>query len=132
MKARLVAIPLSLAVLACSPASAQPRPAAPAKVTYVPTPSFDLSSIDAKADPCQDFYQFACGNYTASHPIPPDQSGTNGFYNLYNVNTQELSGILEKAAAGGASRTPNEQKIGDYYPCLHGHRRHRAKRPPPH
>ena len=34
---------------------------------------------------------------------------------LYNVNTQALNGILEKAAAGGASRTPDEQKIGDYY-----------------
>ena len=116
MKARLAALPLSLAVLACTPATAQQAtPAAPAKVTYTPTPSFDLSSIDAKTDPCQDFYQFACGNYTASHPIPADQSGTNGFYNLYNVNTQELSGILEKAAAAGVSRTPNEQKIGDYY-----------------
>ncbi len=119
MKARSVALPLSFAVLACGSAAAQqgtsaPQ-AAPAKVTYTPTPSFDLSSIDAKADPCQDFYQFACGNYTASHPIPADQAGTNGFYNLYNVNTQRLSGILEKSAAGGTTRTPNEQKIGDYY-----------------
>ncbi len=26
-----------------------------------------------------------------------------------------LRAILEKAAAGGSERTPNEQKIGDYY-----------------
>ena len=82
--------------------------------TYLPTPSFDLSSIDAKADPCQDFYKFACGKYAASHPIPADQSASNGFYQLYNVNTQQLSGILEKTESG-TNRTPNEQKIGDYY-----------------
>ncbi len=37
------------------------------------------------------------------------------FYALYNVNTQSLNGILNKAAAGGAGRSPDEQKIGDYY-----------------
>jgi endothelin-converting enzyme/putative endopeptidase len=90
-------------------------PPTPAKVVYTPTPSFDLSSIDATADPCQDFYKFACGHYAANHPIPADQSAVDGFYNLFNVNTQQLSGILEKAAGGGAERTPNEQKIGDFY-----------------
>ena len=54
-------------------------------------------------------------NFAANHPIPADQASASGFYNLFNVNTQELSGILEKAAVGGASRGPNEQKIGDYY-----------------
>ena len=89
--------------------------AATAKEQYTPTPSFDLSSIDAAADPCNDFYKFACGKFAANHPIPADQASTSGFSNLYNVNTQELSGILEKAAAGGVGRTANEQKIGDTY-----------------
>jgi putative endopeptidase len=88
---------------------------APPKTVYTPTPSFDLSSIDPAADPCNDFYKFACGKFSANHPIPPDQASASGFSNLYNVNTQELNGILEKAERGGASRTPNEQKIGDYY-----------------
>ena len=82
---------------------------------YAPTPSFDLSSIDQAADPCNDFYKFACGHYAANHPIPADQSEDDGFYNLYNVNTQELRGILDKVSAPDASRTSNEQKIGDYY-----------------
>ncbi len=87
----------------------------PKAARYMPTPGFDLSSIDTSANPCDDFYKFACGKFAANHPIPPDQASTSGFENLYNVNTEELSGILEKAAAGGARRTPNEQKIGDYY-----------------
>ena len=100
------------AALAQNPASAAPPAAGP---TYTPTPSFDLSSIDSSANPCNDFYKFACGKYAANHPIPGDQSATGGFYNLFNVNTQELRGILDHAANAGSGRTPNEQKIGDFY-----------------
>ncbi|HVG27594.1 MAG TPA: M13 family metallopeptidase N-terminal domain-containing protein, partial [Acidobacteriaceae bacterium] len=82
---------------------------------YTPSPAFDLSSIDRNADPCTDFYKFACGNFAANHPIPADQSDVDQFYILYNVNTQELNGILEKYASGNGSRTANQQKIGDAY-----------------
>jgi putative endopeptidase len=82
---------------------------------YKPTPSFDLTSIDKSAKPCNDFYKFACGHFAANHPIPADQGATNSFYSLANVETQQLRGILEKAEVNGSRRSPNEQKIGDYY-----------------
>ncbi len=86
----------------------------PAKV-YLPIPAFDTTSIDAAVNPCDDFYKFACGKFATNHPIPSDQAGVDQFYALFNVNTQSLNGILNKAAAGGATRSPDEQKIGDYY-----------------
>ena len=115
------ALSAAFALACCSlPAAAQTAPQtaktdAPPQTHYVPAPAFDTSSIDPKADPCNDFYKFACGNFAANHPIPADQSGVDQFYLLYNVNTQELNGILKKYTAADPSRTTNEQKIGDYY-----------------
>jgi putative endopeptidase len=104
----------------CLAATVSAHAQAPAATTppvthYEPAPSLDLSMMNRGADPCTDFYAYTCGNYTASHPIPADQGSASQFSNLNNVNTQNISGILTKAAAGGPSRSPNEQKIGDYY-----------------
>ena len=117
MPLRTAAAFAAFAVLATLPAVAQAatEQATPPQHKYTPTPSFDLSSIDTAANPCNDFYAFACGHYATNHPIPADQSSANGFSNLYNVETEQLSGILEKAEIPAASRTPNQQKIGDYY-----------------
>ena len=83
--------------------------------TYSTIPLLDKSLIDAKADPCVDFYQFACGNWSKLHPIPSDSPYSDQFYNLEQYNRQVLHTILEKASANDPSRDANEQKIGDYY-----------------
>ncbi|WP_263368142.1 M13 family metallopeptidase [Edaphobacter bradus] len=111
---------IAIASAATGAGLAQQNHPAPAAITkpvevYKPIPGFDSTSIDTSVNPCNDFYKFACGKFASNHPIPADQPAVDEFYALFNVNTQSLNSILAKAATGGSARTPNEQKIGDYY-----------------
>src|SRR5271168_4183457 len=80
-----------------------------------PAAGFSLDNIDKTVDPCVDFYQYACGNWIKNSEIPPDQSQWVSFVELNERNRNVERGILEKAAAGGASRDAVDQKIGDLY-----------------
>ncbi len=77
--------------------------------------AFDPGLMDTSADPCVNFYQYSCGGYLKQTAIPADESSYGQFNELNDQNQLVLKSILEKAAAGGAERTANEQKIGDYY-----------------
>src|SRR6201996_3821800 len=77
--------------------------------------AFDPNLMDTTADPCVNFFQYSCGGYLKTTPIPADESSYGQFDQLNDQNQLVLKAILEKAAAGGAERSSNEQKIGDYY-----------------
>lgn len=74
-----------------------------------------MSNMDPMANPCVDFYQYACGGWMANNPIPPDESTWGQFNELADRNRAILRSILEKAAADSPARTAVEQKIGDFY-----------------
>lgn len=77
--------------------------------------SFDIDALDKSVDPCEDFYEYACGNWRKKNPIPSDQARWGRFNELAEYNRQTLHEILEKASKPSANRSPIMQKIGDFY-----------------
>ena len=116
---------LLVLVAACSspapkqPAAPAPEPApAPAPVPHLEKAPAKMSLsqsgivptwIDTGADPCQDFFAYACGGFTKTAQIPPDRSSWGAIQLVTKDNEDFLRTVLEDAA-----RQPND-KLGTYY-----------------
>jgi putative endopeptidase len=78
-------------------------------------PGFDVTALDKNADPCTDFYQFACGGWEARTQIPPDQAIWGRFSELNERNQETLRDILTKDEINSAKRNPVARQVGDFY-----------------
>ena len=79
------------------------------------TPGLDIQALDTAADPCVDFYQYACGGWMKNNPIPADQANWDVYSKLAEDNQKFLHGMLTELASGGSERTITQQKAGDYF-----------------
>ncbi len=96
-------------ITACKPKTSA---AADAKV-----PAFDMSAIDSSMAPCDDFDQFANGNWKKNNPIPGTESKWGAFSILDKENLEvKIKGILDELTKKTDwKKGSNEQLIADFY-----------------
>jgi putative endopeptidase len=76
----------------------------------------DLTDLDRKADPCNDFYQFANGTWRANNPIPASMVHWSKRWAAGESSKDKLKDILEETSqVKNAPKGSTEQLIGDYY-----------------
>ena len=62
------------------------------------------SYMDITADPCQDFYQFACGKWGRNNPIPKDKAAYDTFEILRENLDLVLKELLEETSSGDITK----------------------------
>ncbi len=76
---------------------------------------FDLNALDRTVDPCEDFYEYACGTWRKDNPIPSDQVFWARYNQLAEYNRGVLHKILEQAAVVAPGRMTAAKTVGDFY-----------------
>ena len=72
--------------------------------------------MDATADPCDDFFQHACGAWPKLHPMPQSRSSFNSFSVLAETNQAVLRAALEKPVGGADDVAAKAKRL--YAACM--------------
>ncbi|KZS15003.1 Endothelin-converting enzyme 1 [Daphnia magna] len=76
-----------------------------------------LLAMNQSADPCQDFFQFACGTWNKKHLIPEDRSSISTFEVLFDQLQIILKDLLQEKTIPEDNETTNKTKLF-YNSCM--------------
>ena len=80
-----------------------------------PQQSVQLSDLDRKADPCNDFFEYSNGAWRAQNPIPASMDRWSRRWQAGENNKEQLKSILDDAAKQNAAKGSTTQLTGDFY-----------------
>ena len=85
-------------------------------VTLAQSKGFDTSRMDTSVEACNDFYQYANGNWLKTTKIPAEYPSWGSFTIVYENNQNVLKKVVENAAKTTNAATGSDtQLVGDYY-----------------
>lgn len=77
----------------------------------------EVANLDKTTDPCEDFYQYACGGWMKAHPLTPEYSRYGTFDMLRENAREQLKELITTLATNPQSKVKgtNAQKVSDLY-----------------
>ena len=75
----------------------------------------DLTDLNQKVKPGDDFYDYACGGWMKKNPLPAAYSRYGSFDRLAEDNNKRINGILKELQENSYPNGSVEQKLSDLY-----------------
>ncbi|MEO8733596.1 MAG: hypothetical protein ABI373_04635, partial [Flavobacteriales bacterium] len=106
---------LILAVAGLAACTSQPKMPETSNVPKVP--AFDLAGMDTTVKPCDDFDEFANGNWKKNNPVPATESRWGAFGILAKENIEvKVKGIIDSLlTVQNPKKGSDAQLISDFY-----------------
>lgn len=75
----------------------------------------ETADLDRKADPCNDFYEYANGGWRAANPIPASMPRWSRRWAAGEANKEQVRILLEEASRNKSAHGSIDQQTGDFY-----------------